>query len=65
MTNQMNYTSSDIAVIIPTRNRPELIKRHLNSLVDQECKIGRVIVVASGIDVESIVIGFKDRLPVE
>lgn len=33
--------------------------------MEQKCKLGRVIVVASGQDIEEIVISFKELLPVE
>ncbi len=59
------YTTKDLAVIIPTKDRPVEVKRHLQSLVKQKCKLGRVIVVASGQDIKDIVEGFKDRFPVE
>ena len=59
------YTTKELALVIPTKDRPKQVKRHLQSLVDQNCKLGRVIVVASGVDIEEIVLSFKDRLPVE
>ena len=61
----MKYNTTDLAVIIPTKDRPIQVKRHLQSLVDQNCELGRVIVVASGKDIKDIVLGFKDRLPIE
>ena len=61
----MKYNTTDLAVIIPTKDRPIQVKRHLHSLVEQKCKLGRVIVVASGKDIKDIVLGFKDRLPIE
>jgi glycosyltransferase involved in cell wall biosynthesis len=59
------YSSSDLAFIIPTKNRPKEVKRHLQSLVKQDCDIGRIIIVASGDDIEKIVMKFSDMLPVE
>ena len=61
----MKYKTTDLAVIIPTKDRPVQVKRHLQSLVDQKCKLGRVIVVVSGQDIKDIVLNFKDILPVE
>jgi len=61
----MIYNTSDLAVIIPTKDRPKHVKRHLQSLADQDCDLGRVIVVDSGLNIEEIVLSFKDRLPVE
>ena len=59
------YSAKDLAIIIPTKDRPVQVKRHLQSLVDQNCELGRVIVVASGEDIENVVLSFVDTLPVE
>jgi len=64
MINNM-YSAKDFAIIIPTKDRPLQVKRHLQSLVDQNCELGRVIVVASGQNIKDIVLDFKDSLPVE
>ena len=61
----MEYKTKDIAVIISTKDRPVQVKRHLQSLVEQKCDLGRVIVVASGQDLKDVVLDFKNRLPVE
>lgn len=61
----MKYKTTDLAVIIPTKDRPLQMKRHLQSLVDQKCELGRVIVVASSMDIKDIVLGFKKSLPIE
>lgn len=41
------------------------MERHLQSLVNQRCGFGQIIIVASGEEIESIVMSFKDKLPVE
>jgi len=61
----MKYHTSDLAVIIPTKDRPAHVKRHLQSLADQDCDLGRIIIVDSGQNIEKIVLSFKDKLPVE
>ena len=61
----MKYNTSDLAVIIPTKDRPTHVKRHLRSLAGQDCDLGRVIIVDSGLNIEKIVLSFKDKLPVE
>ena len=61
----MNYSTTDLAVIIPTRNRPFQVKLHLQSLVEQNCEIGKVIVVASGKDIKDIIAQFENKLPIE
>ena len=59
------YTEKDLAVVIPTKDRPELVKRLLQNLVEQDCAISRVIVVASGLDIKDIELSFANHLPVE
>ena len=44
------YTAQDLAFIIPTKNRPDEIKRLLDSILDLDCTVGRIIIVSSGID---------------
>jgi glycosyltransferase involved in cell wall biosynthesis len=61
----LKYNTTDLAVIIPTKDRPVEVKRHLQSLLDQKCKLGRVIVVASGQDIKDVVLDFNNKLPVE
>ena len=61
----MKYKTTDLAVIIPTKDRPEYIRKHLQSLVDQRCELGQVIVVASGQDIVDIVFSFNNQLPIE
>ncbi len=61
----MNYKTKDLAIIIPTKDRPGEVKRHLESISDQGCSIGRIIIVASGYDIKNMVIKFRKNLPVE
>ena len=58
----MYYKTTDLAVIIPTRNRPFQVKLHLQSLVEQDCEIGKVIVVASGKDIKDIITQFENKV---
>lgn len=59
------YASQDIAVIIPTKDRPEKIRIVLDSLAKQTQACGRIIIVDGGKSVEDIVMGFSPGLPVE
>ena len=61
----MIYKTTDLAIIIPTKDRPFQVKRHLESLVEQNCETGRIIIIASGEDIKEIVLSFKKKLPVE
>ena len=60
-----NYVSKDLAIIIPTKDRPKEIVRLLQSIKELDCEVGRVIVVASGQDISDVVIEFSKILPVE
>ena len=60
-----SYVSKDLAVIIPTYNRPKEVGRLLQSIKELDCEVGRVIVVASGQDISDVVIEFSKILPVE
>jgi len=64
-TSSSYYVSKDIAIIIPTRNRPEEVRRLLKSIYELDCEIGRIIIVASGQDIQKVVMKFKNLLPVE
>ncbi len=59
------YRGRDLALIIPTKDRPDKLKVLLESLAQQTEPCGRVIVVDSGESVRDLVMGFSDRLPVE
>jgi len=58
-------TGKDLAIIVPTKDRPGKIADLLNSLKDQSLSCGRIIIVDSGQDIKNIVDGFSDALPVE
>lgn len=60
-----NFVSKDICVITPTKDRPHKIVNLLDSLVKQTQKVGRVIIVGSGENIESIIENYKLRLPIE
>lgn len=59
------YKGQDVALIIPTKDRPEKMKHVLESIASQTMLCGRLIVVDGGQSVKDIVMGFVDRLPVE
>jgi len=63
--NRYKYTVEDIAFVIPTKDRPQKVKNLLTSLVDQGLLVGRVIIVATGQDIEETVTAYSDQLPVE
>lgn len=54
-----------MAIIIPTKDRPEKVKKLLSSISKQTLLCGRIIIVDSGADIESVVNDFINVLPVE
>lgn len=60
-----HYTARDLALLVPTKDRPQKMRNLLESLVAQGEPCGRVIVVASGQNIQELVLAFADRLPVE
>ncbi|MBF0239113.1 MAG: glycosyltransferase [SAR324 cluster bacterium] len=59
------YIAADIACIIPTKNRPQKITNLLTTLEKQTAPCGRIIIVASGQNIENVVNDFRKRIPVE
>jgi glycosyltransferase involved in cell wall biosynthesis len=59
------YYGSDLAIIVPTKDRPEKIVNLLNSLKNQSLCCGRIIIVDSGQNIKNIVGNFSETLPVE
>ena len=60
-----SYISTDIAIIIPTKDRPREIRQLLKSISELDCKVGRIIIIASGQDIKHVVMPFVDRIHVE
>lgn len=59
------YSEHDLVIIIPTKDRPGKVKDLLDSISRQSVICGRIIIVASGQDIGSIVDIYKNILPVE
>ena len=60
-----SYVSTDLAIIIPTKDRPKEVKRLLKSIAELDCKVGRIIIIATGMDIQNVVMSFVNRIPVE
>ena len=56
------YLIKDIAVIIPTRNRPKKINRLLSDLLKFNTSIGKVIVISSGSNINNIIDIYINKL---
>lgn len=59
------YSANEMAVLVPTKDRPERVRRLLETLSAQTEKPGQVIIVDGGKSVEAVVRSFEDRLHVE
>lgn len=59
------FTGHELAVLIPTKDRPEHLENVLRSLAEQTEPCGRVIVVDGGESAQSVVVAFAGRLDVE
>ena len=64
-TSRYQYDSKDLAIIIPTKDRPKEVARLLKSICELDCKVGRIIVVASGQDIHHVVMANSENLNVE
>jgi len=58
------YGPEHLAVIVPTKDRPDKVRNLLDSLCEQPC-CGRIVVVDSGECIGDLVRSYADRLPVE
>jgi glycosyltransferase involved in cell wall biosynthesis len=59
------YMSRHLAVLVPTKDRPQKMRELLTSLAAQTAPVGRIIIVDGGASVRDVVMEFADRLPVE
>jgi len=60
-----HYVSKELAIIIPTKDRPKELGRLLQSIKELDCEVGRIIVVASGKDISNVVMEYSKILPLE
>ncbi len=58
------HTSNDLAIIIPTKDRPEKIKDLLNSIAMQNVQCRRIIIVDGGESIKDIILSYEE-LPME
>lgn len=59
------YSSADVAIIVPTKDRPQKIRNFLDSLVSQTQYCKRIIIIDGGNSIEDVVKNYSNRLPVE
>ncbi len=58
------YSCADLAVVVPTKDRPSQVRKLLTSLAAQSVRPGSVIVVDHGGNAEPVIAEFKERLKV-
>ena len=56
------FSINDISIIIPTKDRPEKIKRLLSNLSSFNSNVNQVIVISSGSDISKITDLFINKL---
>lgn len=59
------FHSTDICIVTPTKDRPEKVKNLLNSLICQEKKIGRIIIVGTGMLLDDVVRPYRKNLLID
>jgi glycosyltransferase involved in cell wall biosynthesis len=65
MSMPLPYSADDLAVLVPTKDRPEKIRNLLDSLAAQSARPGRILIIDGGTSVRDVVVSYADRLPVE
>jgi len=61
---EKTYSSNDLTLIIPTKDRPDKIRDLLDSIVTQSVQCKRIIIVDGGKSIEEIVLSYQS-LPIE
>ena len=59
------YTSDELAIVVPTKDRPDSVRALLESLSAQTSRPSQVILVDGGDSVEAMVMSFAQEIPVE
>jgi glycosyltransferase involved in cell wall biosynthesis len=61
----VSYAATDLAIVVPTKDRPAKIREFLDSLCRQSARCGRILFIDGGASVRDVVLAYADRLPVE
>lgn len=62
---EQKYNSMDMAILVPTKDRPEKIWNFLENVSSQTMPVGRIVIIDGGETVRDVVMSFADRIPVE
>lgn len=57
--------SREVGVLIPTRNRPEKVRKLLDSLAASSIKPVQVVIVSSGLDISNVILEYEKVLRVD
>jgi glycosyltransferase involved in cell wall biosynthesis len=60
-----DYSGRDLALIIPTKDRPQKMENLLASLAKQTIVVGRVIIVDGGSGIDDLVRTYSAQLPID
>lgn len=61
----MKYDGSNVCILVPTRDRPEQVQRLLDSIKEQTKQVGRIIIIASGADIQGVIERYQTVLPID
>lgn len=59
------YRGANLALLVPTKDRPEKVRNLLDSLAAQTVLSGRVLIIDGGEGIEDLVVSYRGKLPVE
>jgi glycosyltransferase involved in cell wall biosynthesis len=59
------YTASDLAILVPTKDRPQKIRNLLDSIAVQSARPGRIIIIDGGESIRDLVRSYDGALAVE
>ena len=60
-----DHISREVGVLIPTRNRPEKVRKLLDSLVASSIKPTQVVIVSSGSEISDVILEYAKMLKVD
>ena len=65
MNSSRQYSGKDVAMVIPTKDRPEKVREFLTSVAAQDTKPGLIVFVDSGESIEPVLQDFKGQLNIK
>lgn len=65
MNAEPRYSHSSLAILVPTKDRPNKIRELLDSVCRQNQPCGRIVIIDGGESIAGVIAEYQDRLPVE